>query len=76
MKDFVEYLIKNLVSQPDAVLISQKEDEKGTLIEISVAAEDIGKVLGRKGRMIRSIRTLIGTIGARLGLKVHVVVLQ
>jgi predicted RNA-binding protein YlqC (UPF0109 family) len=76
MEEFVAYLVKNMVNQPDAVDIRAVEGHSGLLIEIRVAPEDVGKVVGRKGSVIRSMRTLAATIGARLGRKIHLEVLQ
>lgn len=71
MKEFFAYLVKNLVDQPDAVDIQIIENENGTLIEVRVSPEDIAKVVGRKGRIINSLRTLAMTVGARFGQRVR-----
>ncbi|MBS0630031.1 MAG: KH domain-containing protein [Verrucomicrobia bacterium] len=71
MKEFFDYIVKNLVDQPDAVDIQIVEGEKGTLIEVRVAPEDVAKVVGRKGRIINSLRTLAITVGARFGQRVR-----
>lgn len=71
MKEFFDYLIKNLVDEPDAVNIQVVEGEKGTLIEVRVSPEDIAKVVGRKGRIINSLRTIAMTVGARFGQRVR-----
>lgn len=71
MKEFFDYLVKNLVDQPDAVTIDVVEGENGTLIEVRVSPEDVAKVVGRKGRIINSLRTIAMTVGARLGLRVR-----
>ncbi len=76
MKDFVEYLVKNIVSKPELVDIRQKIGEQKTLVEIRVAADDIGKVVGKKGKVIQSLRTLVMSIGMRLGQKVLLEVIQ
>jgi len=76
MEQFIAYLIKNIVNQPDAVDIRSMMGQSGLLIEIRVAPEDIGKVVGRKGNVIRSLRTLAMTIGARLGRRVHLEIIQ
>lgn len=76
MKDFFEYLIKNIVDQPDCVEVRLVSGEKRTLLEISVAKEDLGKVIGKNGKIIRSLRTLGVTLGARMGQKVQVEVIQ
>jgi uncharacterized protein len=76
MKEFFDYLIKNLVDKPDAVEIQVKQVENGTLIEVRVSPDDIAKVVGRKGRIINSLRTIALTIGARLGLRVRLELIQ
>ena len=76
MEEFVAYLVKNIVNVPDAVEIRSMMGQGGLLIEIRVADEDIGKVVGRKGNVIRSLRTLAMSIGARLGSRVHLEIIQ
>jgi uncharacterized protein len=76
MEEFISYLVKNIVNQPDAVDIRSLLGQNGLLIEIRVAPEYIGKVVGRKGNVIRSLRTLAMTIGARLGRRIHLEIIQ
>ncbi len=76
MEEFVAYLVKNMVNQPDKVDIRAVDGQGGTLIEIRVAPEDVGQVVGRKGNVIRSLRTLAMVIGARLGRRVHLEIIQ
>jgi len=71
MKEFFDYLVKNLVDEPDAVDIQLVEGENGTLIEVRVSPDDVAKVVGRKGRIINSLRTLAMTVGARFGKRVR-----
>ena len=58
-KDLVEYIVRNLVDTPDEVEISEVEDDEGLIIEIRVADGDTGRVIGRGGRVINAIRTLV-----------------
>ena len=76
MDEFIAYLVKNLVNLPEQVEVRLVEKEEGTLIEIRVAPEDVGKVVGRKGNVIRALRTLMKTIGARLGRRVQLELIQ
>ncbi len=76
MEEFVAYLVKNMVNAPEQVDVRAVESQKGWMIEIRVAPEDVGKVVGRKGNVIRSLRTLAGTIGARIGCKVQLEIVQ
>jgi len=59
MKELVEILAKALVDQPDKVSINVVEKEKTTVIELKVAQEDMGKVIGKQGRIARAIRTVV-----------------
>jgi predicted RNA-binding protein YlqC (UPF0109 family) len=76
MEEFVAYLVKNVVNAPEQVDVRAVSGDRGLLIEIRVAQDDIGKVVGRKGNIIRSLRTLAMTIGARLGRRVHLEIIQ
>ena len=72
--DFVEYIIKSLVSQPDQVKIERTIDEKGVLLTLSVADDDLGRVIGKRGATAQSLRTLLRALGtkneARYNLKI------
>ena len=59
IKDLVEYLAKSLTEHPDQVLVSQREEEDAIIIELKVLSEDMGKVIGKQGRIAKSIRTLV-----------------
>jgi hypothetical protein len=76
MKEFVAYLIKNLVDQPEGVNVQILEGEQGTIVEIRVSPTDIAKVVGRQGRTIKALRTIAMTVGARFGRRVRLEVLQ
>ncbi len=76
MEDFVAYIIKNLVSKPDNVSVSLSEDQGQIFIEIRVAAEDVGKVIGRRGNTINALRTIVRTVATRLGRKAQVELIQ
>jgi uncharacterized protein len=65
MKELVEYLVKALVDKPDAVKISQTEGEAVTILEIRVAPDDAGKVIGKEGRIANAIRTIVKAAGAK-----------
>jgi predicted RNA-binding protein YlqC (UPF0109 family) len=59
MKDLIEYIAKNLVEKPDAVVVNEVAGEKTTIIEVSVDREDIGRIIGKKGRTARALRTIL-----------------
>ena len=66
-KELVEYVAKALVDHPDQVRVSEIEGEKTSVIELSVAKDDLGKVIGRQGRTARAIRVILGAVSASLG---------
>jgi uncharacterized protein len=72
MKDFVEYIVKNLVEHPDDVKVECFEGERGMIVEIRVNSDDVGKVVGKRGSTINAIRTISMMVCARLGRKVRV----
>jgi hypothetical protein len=73
-QDFVEYVVKALVGNPDAVSIERTIDEKGVLLELTVDPEDLGRVIGKRGGTAQSLRTLLRALGtkndARYNLKI------
>ncbi len=73
-QQFVEYIVKTLVNNPDKVNIERAIDEKGVLLSLSVDPEDVGRVIGRRGATAQSIRTLLRALGtkndARYNLKI------
>ena len=72
MKELLLYMAKNLVDNPDAVSVTQVSEEDGLVLELRVAPEDMGKVIGRQGRIAKEIRTIIKTVAQRDGEKVTV----
>jgi len=71
MKELLLYMAKNLVDQPDAVSVTELAGET-TVLELRVAPEDMGKVIGRQGRIAKEIRTVIKSVAQRTGKKVNV----
>jgi len=73
-QQFVEFIVKSLVSKPDAVQIERRIDEKGVLLELTVDPEDLGRVIGKRGATAQSLRTLLRALGtkndARYNLKI------
>lgn len=64
-KDLVEYIAKSLVDNPGNVEVNVVEGEKSTILELKVAADDIGKVIGKSGRIARAIRTILSAAAAK-----------
>ncbi|HEY7003938.1 MAG TPA: KH domain-containing protein [Gaiellaceae bacterium] len=64
MEDLVTYLARSLVDNPDEVSVSRAQRDGATVLELRVAEEDIGKVIGRQGRIARALRTIVRASGA------------
>ena len=64
LKTLVEYIVRVLVDDPDQIKIAERRGRNTTIIELAVAKEDIGKVIGKEGRTINAIRTLLNAAGA------------
>jgi predicted RNA-binding protein YlqC (UPF0109 family) len=73
-QQFVEYIVKTLVNNPDEVAVERKIDEKGVLLSLTVSPEDIGRVIGKRGATAQAIRVLLRALGtkqdARYNLKI------
>jgi hypothetical protein len=66
-KELIEFIAKALVDHPEQVRVSEVEGERTSVIELSVAKDDLGKVIGKQGRTARSIRVILGAASANLG---------
>ena len=66
MKELLELIAKSLVDRPDEVEVTEIEGEQTTVLELKVAREDLGKVIGKQGRTARSIRTILASSGMKL----------
>ena len=66
MQELVELIAKSLVDNPDKVVVSQLEGEQTTILELKVAPDDLGKVIGKQGRTARAIRVILGAAGMKL----------
>ena len=72
MKELVEVIAKSLVDFPDEVVVTETESEKGTIVELRVAQSDMGKVIGKQGRIAKAIRVVVRAAAVRQGEKVIV----
>jgi uncharacterized protein len=75
-KEHVEFMVKCLVDNPNDVEIHEVEGEKSTILELRVKKEDIGKVIGKHGRIARAIRTILNASATKLGKKVVLEILD
>ena len=66
-KELVEFVVKSLVDAPDEVNVNVIEGEKSTILELKVAQEDVGKVIGKQGRIAKAIRTILSASATRDG---------
>ena len=66
IKDLIEYIAKALVDHPDQVRVSEIEGENTSVIELYVAKEDLGKIIGKQGRTAKAIRVILGATSAKL----------
>jgi hypothetical protein len=76
MKEFIEYIAKNLVDNPDKVVINEVGGSHTLIIELGVDKSDIGKIIGKKGKTINAIRTLLMSVASRNGLRVNLEILE
>lgn len=75
-KEFVEFVAKALVDDPDSVSVNVIEGEKSTILELKVAQDDIGKVIGKHGRIAKAVRTLISAASTKTGKRVVLEILD
>jgi predicted RNA-binding protein YlqC (UPF0109 family) len=76
MKELLELIAKALVDQPDEIEVTEIEGEQTTVLELKVAQEDLGKVIGKQGRTARSIRTILAAAGMKLRKRVVLEILE
>ena len=72
MKELLLYMAKNLVDDPESVSVTESSNEEGKVLELRVAPGDMGKVIGRQGRIAKEIRTIVKTVAQRTGEKITV----
>ena len=70
MKELVQYLAKSLVTNPDAVEVKETEGETASVLELRVAKEDLGRIIGKQGRTAKSIRTILNAAASRNNRKI------
>lgn len=72
MKEILEVMIKNLVEEPEAVLVEEIPGEKETVLKVKVSEKDMGRVIGKQGRMAKSIRTVMKAVAVKENKKISV----
>ncbi len=76
MKELVEVIAKSLVENPEEVVVTEKEDDRTIVIELRVAQSDMGKVIGKQGRIAKAIRSVVKAASAKESKKVIVDIVQ
>lgn len=76
MKELVEIIAKSLVEDPDAVVVSETTENQTTVVQLKVASDDMGKVIGKQGRIAKAIRTVVKAAATKTGQKVVVEIVQ
>ena len=72
MKDLVEVIVKALVDDPDGVVVTERQDGRTTIVEVKVAESDMGKIIGKQGRIAKAIRSVVKAAAAKDDKKVVV----
>ncbi len=75
-KELVEYIAKSLVDQPDEVSVNMIEGEQSTILELKVASTDVGKVIGKQGRIANAVRIILSASAAKSGKHVQLEILD
>ena len=76
VKELVELIVKSLVDNPDMVKVTQLDGEQSSIIELAVAPEDMGKVIGKQGRNAQAIRVIVAAAGMKLKKRVNLEILE
>ena len=76
MKELVEYIAKALVDYPEQVVVEQVEGERSVILELKVAPEDMGKVIGKQGRIAKALRTVVNAAAIKENKRVMVEIIQ
>lgn len=75
-KDLVEYIAKSLVDRPDQVTVNVVEGQQSTILELKVAPEDVGKIIGKQGRIANAVRIILSAAAAKSGKHVQLEILD
>lgn len=76
MKEVLEYVARSLVDEPDAVEVTAEETDGSVLLQLRVAPDDMGKVIGKRGRTVKAIRSVVRAAGSRQGLSTMVEIVE
>ncbi len=76
MKELIEYIAASLVDKPDDVVVTQVEGDQATILELKVAKEDLGKVIGKQGRTAKALRTILAAASGKAEKRVALEILE
>jgi predicted RNA-binding protein YlqC (UPF0109 family) len=76
MKELVQFLVRQLVNNPDAVEVNETRGDSASVIEVRVAKEDLGRLIGKQGRTVRSIRTILNAVASRTNRRVVLEIIE
>ena len=75
MKELIEYIAKSIVDAPDKVVVTEENSEQGPIFKLQVADEDKGRVIGKQGRIVEAMRTLLRVKAAKQGIRVTLLII-
>lgn len=75
-KDFVEYIVKQMVANPDEVEVTRSVDEMGVLITLKVAKDDMGRIIGKNGQTAKAVRVLLRVVGSKNNARVNLKIIE
>ena len=75
-RDFIEYVSKLIVSEPDKVEVTRQLDERGVLLTLKVSKEDMGKIIGKSGQTAKALRTLLRIVGSKNNARVNLKIVE
>jgi predicted RNA-binding protein YlqC (UPF0109 family) len=76
MKELVEFLARNLVNDPDSVEVKETQGDTASVLELRVAKDDLGRIIGKQGRTAKSIRTILNAVASRTNRKVVLEIIE
>lgn len=76
MKEMIEILARALVDQPDAVSVNEINGSHTSIVELRVAKEDIGKIIGKQGRTAYALRTIVNAVSSKTGMRLHLEIIE
>jgi predicted RNA-binding protein YlqC (UPF0109 family) len=75
MKELIEFIVKSIVNNPNDVVVTEEKSEGGVLLKLQVHADDMGRVIGKQGRVVQAMRTLLRIMAVKQGTRVELVVI-